>query len=267
MSVDDSATVVLVHGVAHGAWAWDKVVAGLQSANVAVLAVDLPGQGDDPGPILDLHGDADRVTKVVDAIDGPIVLVGHSYGAAVIAEAGVRPNVVRLVFIAAPALAEDGPAPARPGDPRRATRSQRSTRARRRLPRQRRRNDRPIRPEPAARCFYADCHPKTHRGPRVASGTNRCEHPVSHPTPSRGEPPVDGTLCAPTISRRPPRLKTNPRRTLHRINRMANRSLPVPEPPTPRHRPPRDTTRVRTPHSTSGTCRPIPSTTRRTVQR
>jgi pimeloyl-ACP methyl ester carboxylesterase len=100
-------TVVLVHGAAHGAWAWDKVVPGLRAAGVDVVALDLPGQGADTGPILDLHGDAERVRAAVAAVPGPVVLVGHSYGGAVITEAGTEPNVEELVYIAALPLAED----------------------------------------------------------------------------------------------------------------------------------------------------------------
>ncbi len=114
-----TATVVLVHGAAHGAWAWERVVQGLRDADVAVVAIDLPGQGDDDGPILDLHGDAQRVSDVLATIDGPVVLVGHSYGGAVITEAGSGSNVERLVFIAAFPLSENETvATAGAGDPR-----------------------------------------------------------------------------------------------------------------------------------------------------
>ena len=95
------ATVVLVHGAAHGAWSWDRVVPGLRQAGIPTIAIDLPGHGQDTGPLTDLHGDAVRVTEVLDTVEGPVVLVGHSYGGAVITEAGIHPSVVRLVFIAA----------------------------------------------------------------------------------------------------------------------------------------------------------------------
>src|SRR5437764_9786341 len=39
---NDTATVVLVHGAAHGAWAWDKVVSRFRSQDVPVVAIDLP---------------------------------------------------------------------------------------------------------------------------------------------------------------------------------------------------------------------------------
>jgi pimeloyl-ACP methyl ester carboxylesterase len=53
-----------------------------------------------------MHGDADRVRSVLDGIDGPIVLVGHSYGGAVITDAGDHPAVRELVFLCALVLDE-----------------------------------------------------------------------------------------------------------------------------------------------------------------
>ena len=52
-------------------------------------------------PTLSLAGDADFTRRVIDAQDGPVVLVGHSYGGAVITEAGTHPNVAALVYICA----------------------------------------------------------------------------------------------------------------------------------------------------------------------
>lgn len=49
----------------------------------------------------DLHGDADRVREILDSIGGPAVLVGHSYGGAVITEAGDHPAVKHLVYLCA----------------------------------------------------------------------------------------------------------------------------------------------------------------------
>jgi pimeloyl-ACP methyl ester carboxylesterase len=102
-----SASVVLVHGAAHGAWCWDRVVSGLTVAGITVHAVDLPGHGQDTRALTDLHGNAASVNAMLDTIEGPVVLVGHSLGGAVITEAGVHPNVVQLVYIAAMALDSD----------------------------------------------------------------------------------------------------------------------------------------------------------------
>jgi pimeloyl-ACP methyl ester carboxylesterase len=97
-------SVVLVHGAWHGAWCFDPVLEALAARGIDAVAVDLPGHGDDPGPLGDLHTDAARVREVLDGLDGDCVLLGHSYGGAVITEAGVHPAVRHLVFLCAFAL-------------------------------------------------------------------------------------------------------------------------------------------------------------------
>ena len=94
---------MLVHGAWHGSWCWDQVVPRLRlrERGLRVTALDLPGHGADSGAMTDLHGDAAKVIEVLDGLDEPAVLVGHSYGGAVITEAGDHPQVERLVFIAA----------------------------------------------------------------------------------------------------------------------------------------------------------------------
>jgi pimeloyl-ACP methyl ester carboxylesterase len=101
-----TATVVLVHGAWHGAWCFERVVPLLQAAGVPVLALDLPGHGADPGPFTDLHGDASRVVTALDGIGGEVVLLGHSYGGAVVTEAGTHDAVRHLVYLCAFALDE-----------------------------------------------------------------------------------------------------------------------------------------------------------------
>jgi pimeloyl-ACP methyl ester carboxylesterase len=93
-----------VHGAWHGAWAWDRVIPMLSSAGVEVVAIDLPGHGDDAGSLGDLHGDATRVRDELDRMGQGVVLVGHSYGGVVITEVGDHPAVDHLVYIAAFAL-------------------------------------------------------------------------------------------------------------------------------------------------------------------
>jgi pimeloyl-ACP methyl ester carboxylesterase len=58
-------------------------------------------------PTLSLEGDAAAVRRIIDAQDGPVVLAGHSYGGAVISEAGTDPNVAALVYISASAPDKD----------------------------------------------------------------------------------------------------------------------------------------------------------------
>ena len=97
-------TVVLVHGVA-GAWCWDRVVDGSQRGVDA--GDDLPGHGASTERLGDLHGDAAALSRALDALRGPVVLCGHSYGGAVISEGAFgHTNVRHLVFLAALMLDE-----------------------------------------------------------------------------------------------------------------------------------------------------------------
>ena len=103
-----SRTVVLVHGAWHGAWCWEQVLPLLDAASVPIVAVDLPSVSHASAT---LHDDADYVRGALDSITGDAVLVGHSYGGAVISEAGVHPAVAHLVYLTAFAL-EVGESPA-----------------------------------------------------------------------------------------------------------------------------------------------------------
>jgi len=94
-------TVVLVHGAWHGAWCWEHVIPRLDAASVPIIAVDLPSVSHANATV---HDDADYVRGALDSISGDAVLVGHSYGGAVIGEAGVHPNVAHLVYLSAFAL-------------------------------------------------------------------------------------------------------------------------------------------------------------------
>ncbi|MGW5423279.1 alpha/beta hydrolase [Streptomyces sp. NPDC003943] len=95
----DKPAVVLVHGFWGGAAHWSKVIVELHKRGYDKLhAVE--------NPLTSLADDAERTRKMIRQIDGPVVLVGHSYGGAVITEAGDLPNVVALVYIAAFAPAE-----------------------------------------------------------------------------------------------------------------------------------------------------------------
>ncbi len=85
-------TVVLVHGAFADATSWDGVAADLRSRGYRVVAPDNPLRG----PAYD----ASVIEKTVADIDGPVVLVGHSYGGAVITNVH-DPKVQSLVYIAA----------------------------------------------------------------------------------------------------------------------------------------------------------------------
>jgi len=87
-------TIVLVHGGWDNSTGWNAVVAELQKRGFDVIAP--------ANPLRDLASDSAYVSSVLDTIEGPIVLVGHSYGGAVITNAAIgHGNVKALVYIAA----------------------------------------------------------------------------------------------------------------------------------------------------------------------
>jgi pimeloyl-ACP methyl ester carboxylesterase len=85
--------VVLVHGGFVDGSGWLGVHRLLTADGFTVKIVQ--------NPTLSLAGDAAAVRFVLDGLDGPAVLVGHSYGGAVISEAGTHGNVAALVYVAA----------------------------------------------------------------------------------------------------------------------------------------------------------------------
>ena len=70
-------TLVLVHGAWHGSWCWELLVEELAGDDLRVRAVDLPSAGPALG---DLDDDIATVRAAIDAADGPVVVVAHSYG-------------------------------------------------------------------------------------------------------------------------------------------------------------------------------------------
>lgn len=93
-------TIILVHGFWGGAAHWAKVIPILaQKGYDSLYAVELP--------LTSLADDVERTAKMIRQQEGPVLLVGHSYGGAVITEAGNLPNVAGLVYIAAFAPSTD----------------------------------------------------------------------------------------------------------------------------------------------------------------
>ncbi|MFE0149069.1 alpha/beta fold hydrolase [Nonomuraea sp. NPDC059007] len=95
-------TVVLVHGAFADASSWADVIKRLRRDHYRVIAVANPLRG--------LHDDAAYVRSLLDTVQGPVILAGHSYGGSVITQAAAgNPNVKALVYIAAfiPATGEN----------------------------------------------------------------------------------------------------------------------------------------------------------------
>jgi pimeloyl-ACP methyl ester carboxylesterase len=93
MSASARPTVVLVHGGFVDGSGWRGVYDRLKADGHRVSVVQ--------NPTLSLDGDVAATKLVLDDIDGPVILVGHSYGGVVITEAGTDPRVAGLVYIAA----------------------------------------------------------------------------------------------------------------------------------------------------------------------
>ena len=87
------ATIVLTHGAFHGARCFEPLVAELSALGIDSLTPELP--------LVDLDTDEAAVRDVLDRCDGPVTLLGHSYGGAVITAAGTHDAVDRLVYLAA----------------------------------------------------------------------------------------------------------------------------------------------------------------------
>jgi pimeloyl-ACP methyl ester carboxylesterase len=87
-----AGTVVLVHGGFVDGSGWQGVHDQLKNDGYSVAVVQ--------NPTLSLEGDVAATNRAIDAQSEPVILVGHSYGGAVITEAGTNPNVAALVYIA-----------------------------------------------------------------------------------------------------------------------------------------------------------------------
>jgi pimeloyl-ACP methyl ester carboxylesterase len=87
-------TVVLVHGAFAESASWNGVIRRLQEQGYTSVAA--------ANPLRSLSGDAEFVARILDSIQSPVVLVGHSYGGSVISNAALgKENVKALVFVAA----------------------------------------------------------------------------------------------------------------------------------------------------------------------
>lgn len=85
--------IVLVHGAWADGSSWSKIIPLLDAEGLHVVCVQ--------HPLSSLEEDVAATNRIVDAQDGPVILVGHSYGGAIITVAGDNPKVAGLVYVAA----------------------------------------------------------------------------------------------------------------------------------------------------------------------
>jgi pimeloyl-ACP methyl ester carboxylesterase len=86
-------TVLLIHGAWADGSSWSKVIPLLEAKGLHVVAVQIP--------LTSFADDVAATQRAIDLEDGPVLLVGHSYGGAVITEAGNDPKVAGLVYVSA----------------------------------------------------------------------------------------------------------------------------------------------------------------------
>src|SRR5262252_4903725 len=85
--------IVLVHGAFADGTSWAKVIPILEARGFHVVAVQ--------NPLTSLSDDVNATRRIIAMQDGPVILVGHSWGGAVISEVGDHPKVAGLVYVAA----------------------------------------------------------------------------------------------------------------------------------------------------------------------
>ena len=97
-----AVTVVLVHGAWADGSSWNKVIPLLQAKGLPVIAVQIP--------LTSVGDDAAATGRIIAATDGPIVLVGHSWGGMAITQTGNDPKIAALVYLSAfaPDVGESG---------------------------------------------------------------------------------------------------------------------------------------------------------------
>ena len=105
------STFVLLHGASHGGWCWFAVKPVLEDFGHVVLCPDLPSHGIDRTPVenVTFPSYVNAIHKVLDHVPGPVILVGHSLGGAVISEvASQAPSRVEKLIYVSGLLLEPG---------------------------------------------------------------------------------------------------------------------------------------------------------------
>jgi pimeloyl-ACP methyl ester carboxylesterase len=99
---DIRRNVLLVHGAWHGAWCWEQLAAALRDEGWQVFTVDLPSASAAAGNDAGMYDDARVIREQLELIDGPVVVVAHSYGGLPATEAAAgAANVSQLIYVTA----------------------------------------------------------------------------------------------------------------------------------------------------------------------
>ena len=94
-------TLIFVHGacVRNAAWWWSSMTQPLADHGIDSATVPLPSCGETGDKLGDLYADVDACRQAIAAVEGPVVLCGHSYGGMIITEAGTDDRVTQLLYV------------------------------------------------------------------------------------------------------------------------------------------------------------------------
>jgi len=94
-------TLIFVHGacVRNAAWWWSSMTQPLADHGIDSATVPLPSCGETGDKLGDLYADVDACRQAIAAVEGPVVLCGHSYGGVIITEAGTDDRVTQLLYV------------------------------------------------------------------------------------------------------------------------------------------------------------------------
>ncbi|SNR92822.1 Pimeloyl-ACP methyl ester carboxylesterase [Streptosporangium subroseum] len=121
---NDRPALLFVHGAWHGSWCWERLLPELTDEGWAVHTVDLPSAAAKGAQVFGMYDDARVIRERLDGIDGPVVIVAHSYGGIPVTQvAGEAGDVSHIIYLAALLLDEgnsmapgDAEFPTRDGD-------------------------------------------------------------------------------------------------------------------------------------------------------
>jgi pimeloyl-ACP methyl ester carboxylesterase len=99
--MNDTITMLLVHGGWHGPWCWEKLQASLARRGIQTRTAALPSVGEAAAGLGGLREDAEAVADAASRIGGAVMIVAHSYAGLVVTEAALGPAVRQLVFLGA----------------------------------------------------------------------------------------------------------------------------------------------------------------------
>jgi pimeloyl-ACP methyl ester carboxylesterase len=99
---DNRPTLLLVHGAWHGSWCWEKLQSELAAKGWTTHAVDLPSVAEKGTPSFGMYDDAGVIREYLDHLDGPAVIIAHSYGGIPVTQAAAgTSNVTQIIYLAA----------------------------------------------------------------------------------------------------------------------------------------------------------------------